>query len=252
MYKIFANTLFTGRQLVFVPECHSTNSLASELASKSVLSEGSVIITSNQTAGRGQRGNTWETAAGMNLTFSILLKPTFLSLKSQFYLTIVTSLAVVDFLKEQPIKEVKIKWPNDILASKKKICGILIENSVQQETIHQSIVGIGLNINQDSFSSSSATSLAIVAKKTFDLNDALNSLLEKFEKRYLQLRGGKLAELKSEYLENLFGFGKSQSFISNGKEFEGTIEGVDETGELKVSDNGIVSSFKLKEIALKY
>jgi BirA family biotin operon repressor/biotin-[acetyl-CoA-carboxylase] ligase len=252
LYKIFAKTLFTGQQLVFVPECHSTNSLASELASKSILSEGTIIITSNQTAGRGQRGNTWETAAGMNLTFSILLKPTFLLVKNQFYLTIVTSLAVADFLKEQSIVNVKIKWPNDILASKKKICGILIENSVQQETIQQSIVGIGLNINQNNFDSPLATSLAIAADKTFDLNIALNSLLEKFERRYLQLRSGKLSELKSEYLENLFGFGESQTFISNMREFEGTIEGVDENGELKVSENGTSSSFKLKEIALRY
>jgi BirA family biotin operon repressor/biotin-[acetyl-CoA-carboxylase] ligase len=252
LYKIFANTLFTGQQLVFVPECHSTNSLASELASKNILSDGTVIITSNQTAGRGQRGNSWETTAGMNLTFSILLKPTFLSVKNQFNLTIITSLSVVDFLKEQSVAVVKIKWPNDILADKKKICGILIENSVQQENIQQSIVGIGLNINQNNFSSPNATSLGVVTNKTFDLNALLNSLLEKFEKRYLQLRSGKQAELKIEYLENLFGFAETQTFISNGKEFEGTIEGVDERGELKVSDNGIISSYKLKEIALRY
>ena len=234
-----------------MPECHSTNSLASELAIKNILSEGSVIITSNQTAGRGQRGNTWETTAGMNLTFSILIKPTFLSVKNQFYLTIITSLAVTDFLKEQSVAEVKVKWPNDILVIKKKIGGILIENSVQQETIQQSIVGIGLNINQNNFSSPMATSLAIVANKILDLNEALNSLLESFEKRYLQLRSGKLIELKSEYLENLFGLGELQTFIANGKEFEGTIEGVDENGELKISDNGNTSSFKLKEISLK-
>jgi BirA family biotin operon repressor/biotin-[acetyl-CoA-carboxylase] ligase len=252
LYKIFANTLFTGKQLVFVPECHSTNALASELASKSILSEGTVVITSNQTAGRGQRGNTWETAAGMNLTFSILIKPTFLSVKNQFYLTIITSLAVVDFLKEQSVVELKIKWPNDILAGKKKICGVLIENSVQQETIHQSIVGIGLNINQKNFTISTATSLSIIKDQTFELNEALNYLLANFEKRYLQLRNGRLSELKSEYLENLFGFGETQTFISNENEFEGIIEGINENGELKVSNKGNVSSFKLKEIALRY
>jgi len=84
------------------------------------LSEGTVVITSHQTAGRGQRGNTWETAAGLNLTFSTLLKPAFLSLKSQFYLTMITSLAVVDFLKGQSIEGLKIKWPNDIWSTKIK------------------------------------------------------------------------------------------------------------------------------------
>jgi len=249
LYKISANTLFTGQQLVFVPECHSTNSLASELATKNILSEGSVIITSNQTAGRGQRGNTWEAAAGMNLTFSILVKPTFLFVKNQFYLTIITSLAVIDFLKDQSVAEVKIKWPNDILVGKKKIAGILIENSLQQETIQQSIVGIGLNINQNNFAFSTATSLAIVKNQDFDLNQSLNSLMKNFEKRYLQLRSGKLAELKSEYLENLFSLNESQTFISNGKELEGTIEDVDENGELMVLINGEKRNYNLKEIS---
>src|SRR5213079_1854485 len=78
LYKILAKTLFVGQRLVFVPECQSTNTLLFDLASKSALPEGTVVITSNQFAGRGQRGNTWQAAAGMNLTFSVLLKPSFL------------------------------------------------------------------------------------------------------------------------------------------------------------------------------
>ncbi len=126
----------------------------------------------------------------------------------------ITSLAVVDFLKEKSVDEIKIKWPNDILVNKKKICGILIENSVQRETVQQSIVGIGLNVNQRKFTIQTATSLFIIASKNFELNESLNWLLEKFEKRYLQLRAGKLAEIKKEYLENLFGLGELRSFIS--------------------------------------
>jgi len=249
LYKIFANTLFLGQRLVFVPECHSTNSLTSELTSQSSLSDGTVVITSNQTAGRGQRGNTWETDAGANLTFSILLKPIFISLGNQFFLTIVTSLAVSDFLKTQSAKEIKIKWPNDILVNKKKCCGILIENSIQAASIKQSIVGIGLNINQKKFTSSLATSLAIVAQRDFDLNEVLNALLVKFENRYLQLRAGKYEALKKEYLENLFGLGELRAFISNDEKFEGIIENVNENGELAVSVNGKRKNFRLKEIS---
>jgi BirA family biotin operon repressor/biotin-[acetyl-CoA-carboxylase] ligase len=248
LYKIFANTLFTGQQLVFVPECHSTNSLASDLASQSILSEGTVVITGNQTAGRGQRGNTWETASGLNLTFSVLLRPAFLSVKSQFYLTMITSLAIADFLKQRSIQGVKIKWPNDVLVDKKKCCGTLIENTIQNETLLQSIVGIGLNVNQKSFSVPTATSLAVVKDQHYDLNEALNSLLENLEKRYLQLRAGKLAALKKEYLENLFGLGEPRIFISNGKEFEGQIDGVSEHGELTVKVNKEQKNYSLKEI----
>lgn len=248
MYKISAKTLFTGQQLVFVPECHSTNSLASELALESILSEGTVVITSNQTAGRGQRGNLWETVAGLNLTFSILLKPAFLLIKNQFYLTIVTSLAVADFLKEQSITDVKIKWPNDVLVGKKKICGILIENSIQQEVIKQSIVGIGLNVNQKNFMIPTATSMTGLTNKNFNTNEVLNFFLVHFEKRYLQLRAEKLTELKSEYLENLFGLGELRSFISNVEKFEGTIKDISENGELVVLINDKKQNYNLKEI----
>ena len=249
MYKIFANTLFTGQRLVFVPECHSTNSLAAELASQGPLPEGTVVITNNQTAGRGQRGNTWETGMGLNLTFSVLLNPTFLSLKNQFYLTIVTSLAVADFLKEKSPDGIKIKWPNDILIGKKKISGILIENSVRKDAIQQTIVGIGVNVNQKDFKVPAATSLAMVLNSTFDLNEALNSLLGNFEKRYLQLRADKLAELKKEYLENLFGIGEPRTFISDQQKFSGVIEGVNDHGELLITIDGTKRAFNLKEIS---
>ena len=248
LYKIFANTLFIGQHLVFVPECHSTNSLASELATQSILSEGTVVITSNQTAGRGQRGNTWEATAGMNLTFSVLVNPTFLPVKNQFYLTMITSLAVADFLKEQSVREVKIKWPNDILVSVKKIGGILIENSVKKEAIQQSIVGIGLNINQLNFAFPTATSLAAIGHRNLDLNQALNSVLACFEKRYLQLKTGKLSEIKRDYLENLFGLGELRIFISDEKKFEGTIEDVNEIGELIVLIKDTKKNFSLKQI----
>lgn len=249
MYKIPAKTLFTGQKLVFLPECQSTNTLLLDLASKSTLTEGTVVITSNQFAGRGQRGNTWQAAAGMNLTFSILFKPSFITVKNQFTLTMVASLSVFDFLKEKNIAEVKIKWPNDIMVGKKKICGMLIENSIQGETINQSIFGIGLNINQTEFPIDTATSLAIESKKQFNLNEELNLLLENIERRYLQLRAGKQSEMKKEYLQNLLGLNQSRKFISNEQEFEGTIKAVSDLGELVVATSGREQIFSMKEIS---
>jgi BirA family biotin operon repressor/biotin-[acetyl-CoA-carboxylase] ligase len=249
VYKISAKTLFTGQKLVFVPECQSTNTLLLDLASKSTLTEGTVVITSNQSAGRGQRGNTWQAVAGMNLTFSILFKPSFIAVKNQFTLTMVASLSVFDFLKEKNIADVKIKWPNDIIVGKKKICGMLIENSIQGETINQSVVGIGLNINQIDFPVSTATSLALITQNQFDLNEELNLLLEKIEKRYLQLRSGKQNDLKVEYLQNLLGMNQPRKFISNQQEFEGVIKTVSDLGELVIEVNGAERLFSLKEIS---
>ncbi len=248
LYKFLAKTLFTGQRLIFVPECQSTNSLMLELTSKSALPEGTVVITSNQFAGRGQRGSTWQSTAGMNLTFSVLLRPSFLSVKSQFALTIAASLSVFDFLQEKKLPDVKIKWPNDILVQRKKICGMLIENSIHGETINQSIVGIGLNINQTQFPVPTATSLSMVCERNFDLNEELNLLLEKLEKRYLQLRSGRQAELKEEYLRHLLSINQSQKFTSNGKEFDGMIKTVNEAGELILNVRGVEKSFSLKEL----
>lgn len=238
-----------GQRLVFVPECQSTNSLMLDLTSKSPLPEGTVVITSNQYAGRGQRGNTWQAAAGMNLTFTALLRPTFLSVKHQFTLTMAASLAVFDYLESKGLAEVKIKWPNDILVGKKKICGMLIENSIQGDTINQSIVGIGLNINQVEFPVATATSLALLSQARFELNEQWNLLLEKLEKRYLQLRAGRQNELKHEYLKNLLGIHHLQKFISNGEEFEGTIKTVTDLGELIVDVSGVKKAFSMKEIS---
>ncbi|MBS1507952.1 MAG: biotin--[acetyl-CoA-carboxylase] ligase [Bacteroidetes bacterium] len=233
-----------------MPECHSTNTLASELSDKTNLPEGTVIITPNQTAGRGQRGNSWQATEGLNLTFSILLKPTFLPVKDQFHLTLVTSLAVFDYLTSLSLNGIKIKWPNDMLIGVKKVGGILIENTLQGTSIQKSIVGIGLNINQQEFPIASATSVSLQAGRAFDLNDALNSLLSYFEQRYLQLRAGKSAALKEEYLTNLFGIHETRVFIANQVRFEGTIQGVNDNGELVVLTNGMHKTFSLKEISL--
>ncbi|HWA34794.1 MAG TPA: biotin--[acetyl-CoA-carboxylase] ligase, partial [Cyclobacteriaceae bacterium] len=97
-----------------MPECHSTNSLLNDLNNQSDLAEGTVVITDNQTAGRGQRGNTWEAAPGLNLTFSILLKPRFLNAKDQFRLNMAISMAIAEALLKMSITQVKLKWPNDI------------------------------------------------------------------------------------------------------------------------------------------
>ena len=149
--------------------------------------EGAVLITSNQTAGRGQRGNSWESDPESNLTFSLLLKPTFLKPTDQFLLTIIISLAITDSLQHlQPEIPFKIKWPNDILAHGKKICGMLIENSLSNSTIQHSVIGMGININQQAFSISQAVSLSMLSHQQFNLNLVLNAVLENVEKRILE------------------------------------------------------------------
>ncbi|MFN6088623.1 MAG: biotin--[acetyl-CoA-carboxylase] ligase, partial [Cyclobacteriaceae bacterium] len=113
----------------------------------------------------------------------------------------------------------------------------------------QSIVGIGLNVNQFSFSKDTATSLKLETGLDFDNNDELNSLVEKLEGRYLQLRAGKRLELLAIYLKNLYRVGEEHAFLVNGQQIQGRIEGIDESGRLKIQTNGKDRFFGLKEIS---
>jgi BirA family transcriptional regulator, biotin operon repressor / biotin---[acetyl-CoA-carboxylase] ligase len=249
LYKIPANTLFIGKNLVFVPECHSTNTLALQLSQQPGFADGSVVITSNQTAGRGQRGNIWVVQPGVNLTFSIILKPSFLAVKEQFWLTMVTSLAIRDFLQSRVAESIFIKWPNDILVRDKKICGILIENQIQSAQIHSSIIGIGLNINQVEFSVHNATSLKMLTLENIDLNHALHLLLHFLEARYLQLKQQQFSTLKQQYLSALYWKDERHVFRAGGATFTGVIDGIDEYGKLTVKTDNEIRSFEVKELA---
>jgi BirA family biotin operon repressor/biotin-[acetyl-CoA-carboxylase] ligase len=131
MYKIPANTLFMGKRVIYMPECHSTNSEANRMVETQDIDHGTIIITDSQPAGRGQRGNRWLAEPGRNLTFSIIIKPKAFRIANQALLTMVVSLGIHDWLSSLlPEEAVRIKWPNDVLAGDKKVCGILIENHV--------------------------------------------------------------------------------------------------------------------------
>ncbi len=249
MYKTAEHTLFIGKNLVFVPECPSTNDLAMKLMQQPTATEGTVVITDFQTAGRGQRGNTWVTTAGQNLTFSLILRPSFLPIKDQFFLNVFTSLAIRDYLAIKTSEEITIKWPNDILVKNKKIGGILIENQLQGTTLASSIVGIGLNILQKEFSFDTAISLTSLTNQEYELAAELNSLLSFIEARYLQLRQNHFATLLDDYLKNLYRIYQPHSFKNKDAVFEGTIVGVDEIGKLKVETVEGVKVFALKEIS---
>lgn len=250
MYKIPANTLFMGKNLVYVPECHSTNTLASELCQRTSTTEGTIVITDNQTKGRGQRGNTWLSDPFKNLTFSLILRPTFLKPADQFNLTMAISLALRDFLTHSILGSVKIKWPNDLLVNDKKVCGILIENTITGEAIQYSVVGIGLNVNQDSNLIETATSMKAMAGHDFSLPDECSRLCEFLERRYIQLRSGKITELKNDYLSSLYGKGEPRRFEDVTGEMQGVIEGIDQHGRLLIETPAGLKSYDLKEIRL--
>jgi BirA family biotin operon repressor/biotin-[acetyl-CoA-carboxylase] ligase len=237
-----------GKNVVFVPECHSTNTLATQISQNSSAIEGTVVITSNQTAGRGQRGNVWHVEPNQNITMSIILKPGFLMISEQFFLNVIVSLAILDVLAEFFNEATHIKWPNDILVHEKKICGILIENQLRGKNMETSVIGIGLNVNQTNSLPENATSLAKESKRLWDLDELFGKILGRLESRYLQLKQQKFVVLKTEYLENLYRKNQKHVFQTDSETFKGEITGVDDQGKLVVAVGNEVRYFEVKQI----
>jgi BirA family biotin operon repressor/biotin-[acetyl-CoA-carboxylase] ligase len=246
LHKIPAKPVFLGKYRVDVPECHSTNTYLTALLSQEDLVNGSLVITPNQTAGRGQRGNAWIAEPGKNLTFSVLLKPVFLHPRQQFYLTMAVALAMTDTLAQFGFTGV-IKWPNDILISGKKVAGILIENQITGDRWSNAVVGIGLNVNQQHFSLPQASSLSMISGNRFALDELLTTLLVHLETRYDHLRHS-LALLKAHYLDKLYLRHVLHDFESAGEKFAGVISDVDEAGRLLIQKAGNTVAYDLKEI----
>lgn len=252
MYKIPANPFFPSRRLIYMSECHSTNAIMEEMVKQNSVPEGSVVIANYQTAGRGQRGNTWVAERDKNLTFSLFVAPSFLRASASMYLTKAFSLGVTDWLEKITPAPVHIKWPNDILLNQKKVCGILIENQIQADRIAVSIVGIGINVNQHSFEFTSATSLLAETGKAWVLPDCFYDLINHLDYRYAMLQDKKFEVLQSDYLSRLFGLGNELMFGEGEQSFPGTVMGVDEQGRLEVRTPWGIRFYALKEIAIQW
>lgn len=247
------NTLFTGRQLIWLPSCASTNSEAQLLVGQNRASEGCTVITDAQTAGRGQRGNTWEAAPGENLTLSVVLRPTFLAAPAQFALSQAVALALHDWAAALlgPTPSLKVKWPNDLYFNDQKLGGVLIENTLAGPKIQHSIVGMGLNVNQQQFGVPTATSLSHLTGRRYQLPAVAARLLECLERRYLQLRAGQVGELRRDYVQALYRCQETHSFEVGGRLALGQIKGVGDDGRLEVALNGEIRRFGLQEIRYK-
>ncbi|MFT6879397.1 MAG: BirA family biotin operon repressor/biotin-[acetyl-CoA-carboxylase] ligase [Arcticibacterium sp.] len=253
MYKLQPKTLFIGKNTVYLPTCHSTNDWAAQIIQKEEPLEGTIVITDNQTRGKGQRGNEWRVEAKKNLTFTLILKPTFLPITQQFNLNLAISLAVIETLSPYLGEELKIKWPNDILYKDKKLGGILVESLISGKTMNYSLLGIGLNINQQQFEFPMATSLSTESKgDLFNLSALLEHFCGFMENNYLRLKNGQERELKKEYLRVLFGKGMWREFKKGGKIFKGKIMDVSPKGLLMMETELGLKQFDTKEFEYKY
>jgi BirA family transcriptional regulator, biotin operon repressor / biotin---[acetyl-CoA-carboxylase] ligase len=241
-----------GGRIIELDDTDSTNSYAARLLHNEFPEEGTVIMAHVQKAGRGQRSSTWNSQAGKNLLLSYILYPVFLPPADQFLLNQAVALAVYDFIVQSGTGEAGIKWPNDILLNRRKIAGVLIENTIRSNSIINSIAGIGVNINQVDFPvfNLPVTSLALTENKMFALHDCLYLLNSTLDKWYTALQLGQFEKIRKAYSAALYLAGIEALFESNGERFYGTISGVTAEGKLVVEkNNGPSLQFMNKEIS---
>lgn len=230
----------------------STNNYLLGSLKKGQVDHYTVVTANEQTDGKGLDTNKWESEPGKNLTFSVLLKPDFLEASMQFFLHMVISNAIYEAVeKVTGKKEFSIKWPNDIYAGKGKLGGILINNTIQGVRINHSVVGIGLNINQEKFVSDAPNpvSLKHITNSEYKPGDVLFEILTSLDKNYHLLRTGKYYNLKELYLKRLFRGTGFHNFKKKNIIFRARITNISETGKLCLEKmNGTIQKYDFKEV----
>ena len=241
-------------QIIKLNATDSTNNYLKQLLTDTALEDFCVVATNHQTKGKGQMGSEWISEKGKNLTFSILKTKLPLELHRQFLLSILVSLSIVKTLEGYNVPNLAIKWPNDILSDHHKIAGILIENIIKTNQIEFSVIGIGLNVNQELFKGlSKVSSLKTILGMPIDTDELLHKLIENL-KYYFNLYTEKGEEtLNTDYESYLFRKDKPSTFeLPDHTLFTGIIRGVTEAGKLRVQMENDSKEFDLKELKLLY
>ncbi len=233
---------------IVLNDVDSTNNYANHLIHAGQAVHGTAVLAHYQHQGRGQQGNQWESAAGLNMLASIVFKPSFIPPERQFYLSKITSLALTEWLSTC-VDLVKVKWPNDMYVGDKKIAGMLIETSVMGNILDSAVAGIGLNLNQVTFSPSlpNPVSLKQLTGTDYDVEDVAERLWATIMDWYAKLEQGMTTLIDEAYVNNLYRMNVWAEYIKDTKVFEARIAGVDAWGQLILetrSGKKIVCAFK--------
>lgn len=249
MHKFFAKTAFLGKNVISLPECHSTNDLLMDYARLGSAGHGTIVITEFQTLGKGQRGNQWESEPGTNLLFSLLLEPKFMEPKHQFYLSLSMALSTLNGIERLSGARsgLEVKWPNDLYLDDKKLGGILLESSLSGNIIEFIVLGMGLNVSQMKFTHPNATSL-LKSGIELEKNELLEEILLQLETYLELLKSGDFDTLLHQYYARLRWLGEEHQFEVEGKSISATIQGIDDRGRLELISGGKTMLCNIKEI----
>jgi BirA family biotin operon repressor/biotin-[acetyl-CoA-carboxylase] ligase len=240
-----------GSKFFLFDSVDSTNACAKTLADAGI-EEGAVVLTDFQTAGRGRNGRSWNSEAGQNLLFSVVLRPEFPRDQATF-LTFYSAISIVRALEPELKTPLECKWPNDVLLNGKKFCGILLENSFQQDKLAYSVIGIGLNVNQKEFGEDlrdRATSLFFEQKKEFDRKRLFQKILLEMDKLYASVRAGDFHAVMEDWSKHCTMFGKTVKVIKSDETLSGTAVGLSPEGGLVVETSTGTSTVYAGDVSI--
>ena len=240
------------KNLINLQEVDSTNNYANRLIATDSAVEGAVVLAHYQINGKGLAENYWHSEAGKNILASFILFPSFLPAEKQFYLSKITSLALLNYLQNE-IGKASIKWPNDLYVHDKKIAGILIENSVKGNNLSSAVLGMGININQIHFPDELPNPVSIkqITGLTYNITEQLQKLTKHLFNWYEKLKSYQLKEIDEAYFNNLYGLNNWCWYKKNDHAFKARISGINDFGHLVLEDeSGNLNAYQFKEIEL--
>lgn len=236
--------------IIHIAETSSTSTLLKEMRKNENVVEGVTVWADYQISGRGQRGNSWESEQGKNLLFSTILYPDFVLAEEQFLLSQVASLAI-KYVLDAYTENITVKWPNDIYWKDRKICGMLIENVIMGNSITESVLGIGININQEFFVSDAPNPISLkqITQVEYNRELILTQITEKIFELYNQAKINRYTIINS-YKQCLYRKNGLYSYKDEqGCVFNAYIEDVEPLGLLVLkTEEGIVRKFAFKEV----
>ena len=231
----------------------STNDYLKSLLTHKYVDDYTVITAKFQKKGKGQMGGVWESEVSKNLICSVYLSNTIINLNDQFIINIIVCLAIKKSLNKFNVPQLSVKWPNDIMSGKTKICGVLIENIIKKKSIQDIIIGIGLNVNQTEFKNlPNAISLKMINGKNYNIDEIISEIIDDIKYYYELLEKGKQLELCKQYKNSLYRINKPSMFLlANKKLISGYIKGVNKFGMLVIlMEDNVEKTFGIKEISL--
>ena len=231
----------------------STNNYLKKIILNEGINDYTVVTAKFQTQGKGQLGTEWKSEYSKNLICSVYKKNINIKVQDQFVISALVSLALIKTLRKVNLSNMHIKWPNDIMSDNKKICGILIENIVKQNYIKDTVIGIGLNVNQTIFNNlPNAASIKNLIGTTCSIDEILKDLVKNIKYCFNELDKSSINSIFEKYEDALFRINKPSTFKnSKGEVFSGYIKGVSRSGKLSVMlEDNLVESYDLKEISM--